>query len=50
MEQANRLVARWGGYLDRKHDGPPGAESIGIGLRRLFDITFGWRLRAKNQS
>jgi hypothetical protein len=33
--------------LDRNHDGPPGPESIGIGLHRLIDITWGWRLKAQ---
>ena len=47
LGEANRLVARLGGYLDRKHDGPPGAESMGIGLRRLIDITWGWRLKGQ---
>jgi hypothetical protein len=50
LGEANRRIARWGGYLDRKHDGPPGPESIGIGLRRLFDITWGWRLRDQNKT
>lgn len=45
LAEANDLVARWGGYLGRKGDGPPGPESIGIGLRRLYDVTFGWKLR-----
>jgi len=44
LGEANRLVARLGGYLARKGDGEPGAESIGIGLRRLMDLTWGWRL------
>lgn len=50
LDQANRGVARWGGYLDRKQDGPRGTESIDIGLRRLFDITFGWRLATARKS
>jgi hypothetical protein len=45
LGEANRLVARLGGYLARKGDGEPGAESLGIGLRRLMDLTWGWRLR-----
>ncbi len=40
-----RLVARLGGYLARKGDGEPGAESIGLGLRRLMDLAWGWRLK-----
>jgi len=48
LAEANQRVARWGGYLGRKHDGPPGAESIGAGLRRLSDITLGWRLKTRS--
>ena len=44
LSEANGLVARLGGYLGRKADGPPGAESLGIGLRRLHDMTWGWLL------
>jgi hypothetical protein len=44
LSEANGLVARLGGYWGRKADGPPGAESLGIGLRRLHDITWGWLL------
>jgi len=36
-----------GGYLARKNDGDPGAESLGIGLRRLADLTWGWRLKCE---
>ena len=45
LGEANKLVARLGGYSGRKGDGEPGAESIGLGLRRLIDMTWGWRLR-----
>ena len=47
LSQANKLVARLGGYLARKNDGDPGAESLGIGLRRLADLTWGWRLKCE---
>jgi hypothetical protein len=47
LPEANGLVARLGGYLDRKADGPPRAESLGIGLRRLHDMTWGWPLNEK---
>lgn len=49
LEEANRLAARWGGYLDRKLDDPPEPESIGIGLRRLYDVTFGWTLASESR-
>ena len=45
MAQANRLVASLGGFLGRSKDGEPGAEILGNGLRRLMDMTRGWRLR-----
>jgi hypothetical protein len=45
LSEANRRVARLGGYMARKGDGEPGAESLGLGLRRLTDLTWGWRLR-----
>ena len=45
QNEANRRVARLGGYMARKGDGEPGAESLGLGLRRLTDLTWGWRLR-----
>jgi hypothetical protein len=32
------LVASLGGYLGRKHDGPPGAKTMWIGLQRLRDF------------
>jgi hypothetical protein len=48
LAEANRMAARFGGYMDRKGDGEPGAESLGIGLRRLADMVEGWKL-AKTQ-
>jgi hypothetical protein len=44
LAEANRLVARLGGYAGRAGDGEPGAESLGLGLRRLLDLVRGWRL------
>jgi len=38
------LVARLGGYLGRKHDGPPGPQSVWRGLKRMADITDTWCL------
>ena len=29
------MIARLGGYLSRKNDGPPGPKSIWIGLQRM---------------
>jgi hypothetical protein len=45
LAEANRLVARLGGYAGRTGDGEPGAESVGLGLRRLMDLVAGWRLQ-----
>ena len=42
------LVARLGGYLARKHDGPPGAEVLWRGSRKLSNwcecAAFAWPL------
>ena len=32
------LVASLGGYLGRKHDGPPGPKAMWIGLQRLREF------------
>lgn len=37
-------VARLGGYLGRKHDGPPGTEVMWRGLRRVFDFSLAWTM------
>lgn len=47
LGEANRLVARLGGYAARNGDGQPGPESLGIGLRRLHDLVWGWMLRGQ---
>jgi hypothetical protein len=43
LAEANATVAQLGGFGARRCDGPPGVESLTIGLRRLHDMTFGWR-------
>ena len=48
LSEANRLVAHLGGYYGRKGDGEPGAESLGEGLRGLFYLAWGWRLRGQD--
>jgi len=40
-------VAKLGGYLARKSDGPPGTIAIWRGCKRLADMTEGWNLAAK---
>ena len=32
------MVASLGGYLQRKHDGPPGPKALWIGLQRIRDF------------
>lgn len=38
LREATRLVAMLGGFLGRKCDGEPGAQSLWLGLQRLDDI------------
>lgn len=46
LVQAITLVARLGGYLARRSDPPPGAESFWKGMIRLFDRSEGYRVAA----
>jgi len=32
------MLARLGGHLGRKHDGPPGPQSISLSLQRMRDF------------
>ena len=43
-------VAKYGGYLGRKSDGPPGPESIWRGLNRLKDFTISYKVYVKGES
>lgn len=38
------LIAELGGYLHRKHDGPPGPQTIWIGLQRARDFALAWSI------
>jgi hypothetical protein len=40
-------IARLGGYLARKNDGPPGTIALWRGWKRLSDLTDGWNLAAQ---
>lgn len=42
LAEAVRLIARLGGHLNRKSDGPPGVKTVWRGLSRLADVTVGW--------
>jgi hypothetical protein len=37
-------IAKLGGYLARKNDGPPGTLVLWSGWKRLMDLTEGWCL------
>jgi len=39
-------IARLGGYLGRKGDGPPGPKAMWLGRQRMADLALGWRGRA----
>lgn len=42
------IVAQLGGFLARKNDGPPGPQTLWIGLQRTKDLALGWMMaRAK---
>ena len=36
------MIAELGGYLNRNHDGPPGPQTIWIGLQRARDFALAW--------
>ena len=44
LAEVNGLVAQWGGYAGRRGDGPPGAESLRIGITHLLAAAMGWTL------
>lgn len=37
-----KTIAELGGYLNRKHDGPPGPQTMWIGLQRMRDFAIAW--------
>jgi hypothetical protein len=37
-----KIIAELGGYLNRKHDGPPGPQTMWIGLQRMRDFAMAW--------
>ena len=48
--EATALIGRLGGHLGRKNDGPPGAETVWRGLRKLQPITQAWLLFTKRDT
>jgi hypothetical protein len=43
-------IARLGGHLGRKHDGPPGPKALWIGLQRARDLAWGLQLASEIHS
>jgi hypothetical protein len=48
LHQAMRMVASLGGFLGRKSDGEPGAQTLWRGLQQLDAIVLGWCLRSED--
>ena len=44
LREAIRMVATLGGFLGRKGDGEPGAQTLWLGLQRLDDISSAWKI------
>lgn len=44
LRDAVRMIAQLGGFLARKRDGEPGVKTLWRGLRRLEDLSAGWKL------
>ena len=44
LAEVIRMLAKLGGHIARTRDGPPGVESLWVGLMRLSDISMCWRL------
>ena len=49
LEEFVRKVAEFGGYLGRKHDGPPGPQSIWQGMAQIRAFTLAWQVYVKKQ-
>jgi len=37
------MIAKLGGYLGRKHDGPPGPKTLWRGFQRMADFSMAWK-------
>lgn len=42
LQEMVTMIAELGGYLNRKHDGPPGPQTMWIGLQRMRDFATAW--------
>jgi len=38
------MIASLGGYLGRKHDGPPGPKTLWLGFQRMTDFALAWKM------
>ena len=43
LQEMIYIIARLGGHLGRKHDGPPGPKAMWIGMQRMSDLALAWR-------
>jgi hypothetical protein len=44
------MIAELGGYINRKHDGPPGPQTLWIGMQRTRDFALAWSVFAATQA
>jgi len=44
------MIAKLGGYLGRRHDGPPGPKTMWIGVQRMRDFAGAWSLFGPGQT
>jgi hypothetical protein len=44
LNEMIRMIARLGGFLNRKSDGYPGPKTMWIGMQRMTDIALGWQI------
>jgi hypothetical protein len=42
LEAMIPMIAGLGGYIGRKHDGPPGPKTMWIGMQRMMDLALAW--------
>lgn len=47
LQKIVSALAKLGGYLNRKHDSPPGAKVLWIGLQRARDLVAGFKMAKK---
>ena len=50
LNEVIHVIAGFGGFLGRKHDGEPGAKMLWIGLQRVMDFAIGIRAVREDQS